>query len=408
MHKKKIACLLLISAFLLLTAGCYTQQEENTDQNTHADPLAACQSACEKSIPHSFAKMVNGSCRCPCEKGYRTYNNTCITPEEYRALAPVLCPKDHPVLKDYEWSYKKKEYNLYLCYENKTENNALENRTRRRDYWNFAGDPYSDASVSIVTNMLANISGREGMSKYEQVEFAMAFVQGLPYTFDNVSTPYDDYPRYPSETIYADGGDCEDTAILMAAMLKKMGYDSVLLLLPRHMAVGVYCDPADFDYNATYYQNNGRDYCYLETAGDESWKVGVLPKEYQGVAVEVIPLRSPEPDLYLGSGRPSTFKYVYSYNSHDMYVNVTDMHIDNFGTLPAKNAKIDVALEATEEGKVWSQYTVEAGDIPVRGYYDAYVTNLHAPTGESFRISVVVHGDNVEPVESKSSWVTWH
>jgi hypothetical protein len=135
-----------------------------------------------------------------------------------------------------------------------------------------------------------------------------------------------------------------------------------------------------------------------------------LPSSFNSTTdVKVIPLRSPQPDLYLGEeGKERDFQYVYSYDRYDTYVNITDIRVDNFGSVPAKNVKIDVALESTEEGKVWDQYTVSAGDIPVRGYYEAYVTNLHAPTGESFRVSVVVRGDNSNPVESKGGWVTWH
>ena len=382
--------------------ACITYQEYN-----YMLP-AICSSECEANYPHSHGAIRNGTCHCPCEKGYVTYNQTCITPEDFQGLAPVLCSKDHPVLKIYDWLYREKSYYVYLCYQSEAEGNISEDRSRRYDYWNFVGDPYSNGSVSIVTDLLTNISRQEGFSEYERVEFAIAFVQSLPYTYDNVTTPYDDYPRFPSETIYADGGDCEDTSILMAAVLKKMGYDVVLLELPRHMATGVSCNPSDFDYTVSSYPYNGRDYCYLETTG-EGFGMGQLPSDFSpNTNVTVIPLRSPQPDIYLGWGQEHYFQYVYTYNSRDTYVNVTDIRVDNFGTLPAKNVKIDVALESTEEGKVWDQYTLSAGDIPVRGYYNAYFTNLHAPSGQSFRVSLVVYGDNFQPAESKGGWVTWH
>jgi hypothetical protein len=68
---------------------------------------------------------------------------------------------------------------------------------------------------------------------------------------------------------------------------------------------------------------------------------------------------------------------------------------------------VDVSLEAMD-GTAFSSRTIEVGDMPARGYTSgAYATNLHAPTGESFRISVVVRGDDFESVESKSGWVAW-
>ena len=368
---------------------------------------ALCKDRCDQ-ISHSIANVKNGSCKCPCEIGYVAYNRTCITPEKYEGLAAELCQEGYPILKSYDWAYRGKGYHVSLCYQ-EVEDNPIEDRALRHDYSNFVNDPRSNGSVSVVTNSLANISRQEGFDNYSQAEFAISFVQGLPYTLDNVSTPYDEYPRFPFETIYADGGDCEDTAILMAAILRKMGYDVVLFNPPGHVAVGVYCTPSDFDYSVTYYSYNDRDYCYLETAGDESWKVGVLPKEYEGIGMKVVPIYGIQPDVYLGWGKTKDFNSAYSYNSRDTYVNVTGIRVDNFGSATAKNVKIHVALETTEEGRVWSQYTITVGDLKPGEYNDgSYATNLHAPSGESFRVSVVVYGDNFKSVESKSSWVTWH
>ena len=366
---------------------------------------AICNSECAASIPHSVGSVKNGTCTCPCEKGYVSYNRTCITPPDFKKLAPVLCSEEYPVLKIYDWAYKGNGNYIYLCYKNESKGDVIEDRSTRRDYWNFVDDPYSNSSVSIVTDLLTNISERDGFSKYEQVEFAIAFVQSLPYTFDNVSTPYDNYPRFPSETIYDDGGDCEDTAILMAAILKKMGYDVVLLDLPRHLAIGVFCNPSDFNYTVASYPYNGRDYCYLETTG-EGYSIGELPADmgYSSTTeVTVIPLRDAQPDIYIRSD----YRYASHHDSHYTYIDVTGMHIDNYGSVVAKNAKIHVALETTEEGEVWDQYTDTLGDIQVRGYYNYEVTNLHIPNGEPFRVSITVYGDNFKSVESKSGWATW-
>ena len=296
MPNLRIACLALSFSFLLFAFGCLDYKEEaglatstaaQKENTVLEDPLAICTLACEKSFSHSTGNIKNGTCTCPCEGGYRRYNGTCITlqeyayflpaickfecgasiphsigivnngsctctcekgyvmynrtcatPKDFEKLAPNICPKEQPVLKIYDWQYRQKNYYISLCYEKGKGINAIENRSARRDYWNFVGDPYSEGTVSVVTNRLINISQQEGFGKYEQIEFAIAFVQSLPYTFDNVTTPYDDYPRFPSETIYADGGDCEDTSILMAAILNKMGYDVVLLELPEHVATG--------------------------------------------------------------------------------------------------------------------------------------------------------------------------
>jgi len=375
-----------------------------TSQEYAALMPGICDSRCQSITPHSKGHVRGLNCTCTCEKGYFSYNNTCITKEQFEGLSTGLCPKDYPVLKYYSWDYKEINTYIYLCYK-KQEVYTDPDRSLREDYWNFVNDPRSNSSVSLVTALLENISRSEGLSKYEQVEFAIAFVQSLPYTFDNVSTPYDNYPRFPSETIYADGGDCEDTAILMAAILKKMGYGVSLLRLPHHVATGVECDPSVFDYNATYYAYDGRDYCYLETTG-ENYKIGELPKDFPADSeVKVIPVPNLlQPDIYIKrlfsiSSAPSGPGYTR--------LNVTGIHFDNFGTATATGVMVSVALETTTEGKAYDQYTHSIGSIPAGGYYDYNVTGLVVPTGEQFRVLISLYGDNFKTTELRGNWATW-
>lgn len=99
----------------------------------------------------------------------------------------------------------------------------------------------------------------------------------FPYTPDNVTTGYDDWPKYPIETLI-EGGDCEDTSILMAALLDQMGYDVIILKCPGHVAVGVWCEGC----YGTYFRFRGRRYFYLETTAP-GWGVGQIPREYKNV-----------------------------------------------------------------------------------------------------------------------------
>jgi len=113
-------------------------------------------------------------------------------------------------------------------------------------------------------------------------------VQSLAYTHDIASTGHDEYPRYPVETLVDQGGDCEDTAILLCKVLHTMGYDVVLLRLPSHIAIGV---PRTERFCGTFYTHNGTSYFYLETTG-EAGRAGVIPAEYatQGAYVyDIVP-----------------------------------------------------------------------------------------------------------------------
>ena len=144
-------------------------------------------------------------------------------------------------------------------------------------------DYYIDQMVQQINTAALEKSFTEG----EKLNFVVAFVQNLPYTADNVTTPYDEYPRYPIETLFDRGGDCEDTSILVAALLDRLGYDVALLFLEdaQHVAVGVYLTNT---YGA-YYEYDEKKYYYLETTVP-GWEIGVIPPSYSDTEAHIYPL----------------------------------------------------------------------------------------------------------------------
>lgn len=159
-----------------------------------------------------------------------------------------------------------------------------------RDYVLLAKDPSDDAYIDQMVQQINRAAIGARFLETEKVNFVIAFVQSLPYTVDNVTTPYNEYPRYPLETLFDRGGDCEDTSILVAALLDRMGYDVALLALPegKHMAVGVNIPGAYGSYYA--YRDSGKKYFYLETTGD-GWKIGEMPPEYKEMSAYIYPLK---------------------------------------------------------------------------------------------------------------------
>ncbi len=274
--------------------------------------------------------------------------------------------------------------------------NTYKSRSRSRDYDLFASDPYDDELIKSIADSLKRIGQENGLTDAEVPYLAISFVQSLPYTADNVTTGYDEYPRFPYETLYDDGGDCEDTSILGSAILQEMGYGVVLIELPKHMAVGVKCSS---DISGYSYSFNGQRYCYLETTG-KNWPVGQLPDEYKSLKAKIIPvLARPFLDV--------DFNYSYKYNSKDVYVNV-DVIVKNLGSETAQNTKIYVSLQTPDTTKVWSQIESTYIQVQPEGSYTYNVTNLHAPTGRNFRIYVRAYGDNVISDEVVGGWVTWN
>lgn len=139
--------------------------------------------------------------------------------------------------KDFKWNYKGFEWTwsldipkvLYDAYKDV----PVYTRTR----YGPAGYGFltttNDVYLQAVAKKLNETAAEEGFDSYEEVSFVLAFVQSLPYTSDSVTSGYDEYPRFPIETLVDGGGDCEDTAILFAAFTLIMDILSCRLIEDR-------------------------------------------------------------------------------------------------------------------------------------------------------------------------------
>lgn len=133
-------------------------------------------------------------------------------------------------------------------------------------------------------------------TRQDRVDFVLSFVQSLPYTLDDVTTGYDEFRRYAIETLIEGGGDCEDTTILVAAILRGLGEKTALIFTPGHIALGV---SGGFKGASVTY--NGTEYYYCETTGT-GWTVGTFPASAGKTVDRIIPLSpskigpAPKPD----------------------------------------------------------------------------------------------------------------
>lgn len=160
-------------------------------------------------------------------------------------------------------------------------------RSRNLLHSDLVDDSRDDELIKDISYSLTRGIESQGLSKSFTPYLAISFVQAIPYSSDNVSTGYDEYPRYPFETLYYNGGDCEDMSILAAAILKEMGYGVVLILFEgEHMGVGIKCDDTTYGYRYNYY---GQDFCYLETTG-KGWDIGKVPDEFVKKKAIIIPV----------------------------------------------------------------------------------------------------------------------
>ena len=146
---------------------------------------------------------------------------------------------------------------------------------------------YWDTYVIEIADMLKEKANKNG---YSESQFAVAFIQSLGYVGDEI-IGYDDYPKYPLETLAEQNGDCEDTSYLAAAIISAMNIDVVLIELPGHMAIAVAFSGSPEGY---YYSlSNGRNYYYLETTA-KGWWLGELPEEYKYTEATLVKIPSNE------------------------------------------------------------------------------------------------------------------
>ncbi len=183
----------------------------------------------------------------------------------------------------------------------------------RRYVWNFKTRPYT-VLMTIDLERYNSYSGKErydipklveegrttlsnltrefertfkqnrSWTKQDRVDFVLSFVQSLPYTFDDVTTGFDEFRRYAVETLIEGGGDCEDTTILVAAILRGLGEKTALIFTPGHIALGV-----SGNFSGTSVTYDGTKYYYCETTGT-GWTVGVMPVSSGNTVEAVVPL----------------------------------------------------------------------------------------------------------------------
>jgi hypothetical protein len=294
----------------------------------------------------------------------------------------------------YTWDYDNTEFTIGYQY-NTDAYKIYSQRSRNRDYTHFVNDPYDDELISQISTQIENLALQAGYDDDAIPYIAMAFVQSLPYISDSASSGYDEYPRFPFETLYHGGGDCEDSSILLAAMLSDMSYGVALIELPGHMAVGI---QGGQGISGSYYEYAGVKYYYLETT-NSGWNLGEIPYEYRGAQALVRPIYKGYPELGIGfSGNTRS-------NSYYTYVDL-NVKLENVGSAGAKDIVVYTSLEASQKGMVWDQLKSDViGSLDIEEGTKYTVSNLKVPVGEAYRVKITVWGLNVDSVSIYSDWV---
>jgi len=148
---------------------------------------------------------------------------------------------------------------------------------------------YNDRVIDILASRIDELAMEKGFTDGGYIDFFLSFVQQtIAYVDDNSSKGSLEYWRYPIETLVEQEGDCEDTAVLFASLMKNRGFNVVLLFYvlennTGHLAVGVDIDGLKGDY----VEYNGEYFFYCETTS-VGYHVGEKPSSIPDEPEKVI------------------------------------------------------------------------------------------------------------------------
>ncbi len=117
---------------------------------------------------------------------------------------------------------------------------------------------------------LVNQIKEKSSNSNEQARIAIRMVQGIPYDYDGLYGIPEG--RLPYEVLYDMEGVCGEKSLLLAFLLRELGYGVAIFEFEResHRAVGIKCD------NGNYVSN----YCFIEST--DYYPIGQIPFEYVG------------------------------------------------------------------------------------------------------------------------------
>ncbi|ELZ76277.1 hypothetical protein C454_18309 [Haloferax gibbonsii ATCC 33959] len=114
----------------------------------------------------------------------------------------------------------------------------------------------------------------------ERLRVATSFVRNMEYATDESATGEVEYPKFVTETLMENGGDCEDLSSVLAGILcsPPFDYEPVLIFFSGHVGIGL--DPSNIHMPTEQFLTvGGQEYFYIDASHDIP--LGVVPDEYQ-------------------------------------------------------------------------------------------------------------------------------
>ncbi len=220
---------------------------------------------------------LQGQFRCSPRTGSRFRRRSAILAFVVSVSLCAVSVSGSTISRTYQWLFQDRYFSLThgFSLERYRYFQALPRIRAYSHYSTYVTDSHDDDELALLVTELEKKAHLANLNVWEKLNLIITFVQSLPYVPEA-----GEYARYPLETLIEQKGDCEDSAILTAAILHQMGYPVVLLVFleEQHIATGISVLPPE---PGTYrsYRYAGRDYYYVETTC-EGWPIGIMPERY--------------------------------------------------------------------------------------------------------------------------------
>ena len=217
--------------------------------------------------------------------GIRFNGNTtgCFTLVDSREPVPCVMRvfKDRLSQFSVSWEHEDVEYTMSFGmrysdlydYSNDGKDRAAFSSYEDVEQYFTVDDPYVEKAC---TELLAHKEASR-MGDREFASFVMRFVQEIPYRYDEESRNALEFWKYPAETFWDKGGDCEDSSILYCTLMKRMGYDTALLVFRDHAMASIHFQDDSLNYGDNVAVKDGKRYVFVETTTD-----GITDKDRDG------------------------------------------------------------------------------------------------------------------------------
>lgn len=205
----------------------------------------------------------------------------------YRRIAVARYLETPGIPKSYVWYFENKPYTALMVIDEQCYNRIRNQEKRRRNDIQHLPQMVYKGTKALQQLIREFRRVTQNWDPERKVNFVLGFVHGIPWT-DDKTTGYDDFYKYPTETLAEGKGDCEDTSMLFASILSGLGFESALFYLPGHIAVGV---KGNFTGWSLPFKND--NYFFCETAS-QNYTLGMMPEDFKNVDVTVMPI-TPNP-----------------------------------------------------------------------------------------------------------------